>query len=239
MKIGILQTGRSPDEMLAKYGDYDDLFKRLLAGRGFEIDTYKVLDGVLPKSVDDAGGWLITGSKFGVYEDHDWIPPLEDFLREAYSREVPIVGVCFGHQILAQALGGKVEKYAGGWAVGPTAYQGPDGGSEQLIAWHQDQVTELPSGATVFGSNSFCKYAMLAYGEKALTVQPHPEFTAEFLVDLIDARREVLPAQIAERAEARAAAPLTSVRYADMFEEFFKRKRTAPDRRAATATRAR
>lgn len=226
MKIGILQTGRSPEEMRDKHGDYDDLFKRLLAGRGFEFDTYKVLDGQLPASVRDAEGWLITGSKFGVYEGHDWIPPLEAFLREAFAAGVPIIGVCFGHQVLAQALGGKVEKFAGGWAVGPTAYEGTDGSSDQIMAWHQDQVTELPEGAEVIGSNNFCEYAMLAYGDKALTIQPHPEFTAEFMADLLEARRDVLPEHIAENAAARIDEPLTSRGYADRFEEFFKRKRS-------------
>ncbi len=101
MKIGILQAGRSPEELRDRHGDYDDMFRRFLDGQGFEFVTYPVLDGVLPNSVDDAEGWLVTGSKFGVYEDHDWIPPLEDFLRQAYAQAVPIVGIYFGHQILA------------------------------------------------------------------------------------------------------------------------------------------
>ncbi|WP_424990681.1 type 1 glutamine amidotransferase [Fluviibacterium sp. S390] len=222
MKIGILQTGRTPEELRARHGDYDDLFKRLLDGRGFEFVTYPVLDGVFPDAVTDADGWLITGSKFGTYEGHDWIPPLEDFLRRAFAAGVPIVGVCFGHQILAQALGGKVEKFAGGWSVGPTEYAGAAGTTDCVMAWHQDQVTELPEGAEVIGSSDFCANAMLAYGNKALTVQPHPEFTAEFLTDLMAARRSVLPEHIAEAAMARVNAPLTSGDLADKFEAFFK-----------------
>ena len=227
MKIGILQTGRTPDEMRAKHGDYDDLFKRLLDGRGFTFETYPVLDGVLPASVTDADGWLITGSKFGAYEGHDWIPPLEDFLRKTYDAGVPIVGVCFGHQILAQALGGKVEKFAGGWQVGATDYVRPDGTKDRIMAWHQDQITELPEGAEVIGVSGMCANAMLAYGDKALTVQPHPEFTPDFLADLLKARRDVLPDHIAEVAEARIDEPLTSLDYAQQFEDFFKRKREA------------
>jgi GMP synthase-like glutamine amidotransferase len=75
-----------------------------------------------PKDIHDCDGWLITGSRFGAYEDHPFIPPLEDFIRAAYAAHVPVVGICFGHQIIAQAMGGKVEKYAGGWSVGPTEY---------------------------------------------------------------------------------------------------------------------
>lgn len=226
MKIGILQTGRSPDELRAKHGDYDDLFKRLLKGRGFEFDTYLALEGVLPNSINDADGWLITGSKFSAYEKHDWIAPLEVFLRKAFASGVPIVGVCFGHQILAQALGGKVEKYAGGWSVGVTDYECTESPPACVMAWHQDQVTELPEGAEVIGSSDFCANAMLAYGDKALTVQPHPEFTADFLVDLIEARRDVLPAHVVEEAQARISHPLTSSDCADKFEEFFKRSRS-------------
>lgn len=221
MKIGILQTGRSPEEMRDRHGDYDDLFKRLLAGRGFDFITYPVLDGVLPTCATDADGWLITGSKFGAYEDHDWIPPLEDFLRDAFARSVPIVGVCFGHQILAQALGGKVEKFAGGWAVGPAEFDSRDR-IDTIMAWHQDQVVELPDGAEVLASSKFCQYAMLGYGDRALTVQPHPEFTAEFMADLIACRRDVLPGHIADQAAANLSADLTSPRFAELFEDFFK-----------------
>ena len=85
MKIGILQTGRTPDEMRSKHGDYDDLFKRMLAGRGFIFETYPALDGVLPNNVNDAEGWLITGSKFGAYENHGWIRALEDFLQKVFA----------------------------------------------------------------------------------------------------------------------------------------------------------
>lgn len=225
MKIGILQTGTSPDELKPRHGDYDDLFKRMLAGRGFEFHTVRVMDGELPNSVDDADGWLITGSKFGTYEDHAWIPPLEDFLRRAYATGVPIVGVCFGHQILAQALGGRVEKFGGGWSVGAEAYETTTGKSETMMAWHQDQVVELPAGATVIGRSDFCANAMLAYGDRALTFQPHPEFTADFLADLLAARRETLPDQIAERAVSRMGAQLSSGGVAEQIAAFFTAER--------------
>ncbi|MEM5477646.1 type 1 glutamine amidotransferase [Pacificibacter sp. AS14] len=227
MKIGILQTGRSPDEMRATHGDYDDLFKRLLDRRGFTFETYPVLDGVLPACVNDAEGWLVTGSKFGTYEAHDWIAPLEDFLRRVFAAAVPIVGVCFGHQILAQALGGKVEKFAGGWQVGATDYVRADGTQDTIMAWHQDQVVEVPDGAVVIGRSDHCANAMLAYGDKALTLQPHPEFTSAFLSDLLDARRSVLPEHISREAERRLDASLSSPDYAQQFEDFFKRKSRA------------
>ncbi|NIZ15759.1 type 1 glutamine amidotransferase, partial [Phaeobacter sp. HF9A] len=164
MKIGILQTGRAPDELKPATGDYDDMFRHLLAGQGFDFDTYPVLEGVFPDGPEAADGWLITGSKFGAYEDHDWIPPLEDLIRQIHARKMPLVGVCFGHQIIAQALGGKVEKFDGGWSVGHTDYT-LDGTPLRLNAWHQDQVVELPAEARVIGQNDFCANAFLAYGD--------------------------------------------------------------------------
>jgi GMP synthase-like glutamine amidotransferase len=224
MLIGILQTGRAPEELRDRHGDYDAMFRRYLGGRGFDFVTWPVLDGVIPGDVHDAEGWLITGSRFGVYEDHTWIPPLEDFLRRAYAAAVPTVGICFGHQILAQALGGQIERFAGGWSVGPQAYT-LDGMPEEahIMAWHQDQVVKKPAAARVVGTSAFCRYAALAYGERILTLQPHPEFTAGFLADLVAARRSSLPAPVAERALATLDRPLASPAIADRIEAFFKR----------------
>ena len=196
MRVGLLQTGRSPDAIRPAHGDYDALFRQLLAGRGFEFRTYAALDGALPRTLDEADAWLITGSKFGAYEDHPWIPPLEDFLRRAYSADMPIAGICFGHQILAQALGGKVEKFAGGWSVGTAEYV-IEGTPRRLLAWHQDQVTRLPDAATVIGASDFCAHAVLSYGPRVFTLQPHPEFTPAFMADLLVARGEVLPPEVA------------------------------------------
>ena len=152
--IGILMTGHAVPEVLEALGDYDAMFARLLDGHGFSFKSYDCEGGVIPASPDECDGWLITGSKHGVYEDHAWIPPLEAFIRDVYAAGVPLIGVCFGHQIIAQALGGKVVKYDGGWSIGHTSYE-IEGETRSLNAWHQDQVVELPEGAEVIAAEEF------------------------------------------------------------------------------------
>ncbi|MBC55610.1 MAG: glutamine amidotransferase [Confluentimicrobium sp.] len=228
MLIGILETGLVPDVLRVRHGAYPDMFEKLLAGRGFDFRRWCVVDMEFPDTVQEADGWLITGSRHGAYDDLPFIKPLEAFIREAYAAHVPMVGICFGHQIIAQALGGKVEKFSGGWAVGRQEYT-VNGRPLALNAWHQDQVTELPDDATVIGSGPSCEYAALAYGDRALSVQPHPEFDAGFIDGLIRERgKGIVPDPLLEDASARLDAPTDNSAMAEMISAFFLSPRKVP-----------
>lgn len=222
MRIGILKCGHLPAELEATYGDYGALYARLLEGQGFTFQDWSVVDMDLPTSPDQAEGWLISGSRHGAYENLPWIAPLEAFIRDVHHARLPLVGICFGHQIIAQALGGTVEKFEGGWAVGGTEYE-IEGRSYRLHAWHQDQVRVLPEGARVIGTTPFCAHAVLAYGDDILTMQPHPEFDDGFVGSLLTHRAAAVEPDRLAGARAGLGQPIDSRAMAERIGAFFTR----------------
>ena len=225
MKIGILQCGHLDEKIEKKHGSYLDMYSALLCGNGFEFANYGVVDGHFPASFDECDGWLISGSRHGAYDELEWIAPLENFIRQTYKNGIPIAGICFGHQILAQALGGKVEKYSGGWGIGHTSYTlVQDETTVDLLALHQDQVVETPPDARVIACTDFCANAGLAYRGSAISFQPHPEFTPQFMRDIIELRiRHGLARQTGETALAQIGTQYDSARIARLLVEFFRR----------------
>ena len=159
MKIGILETGEVHPDLKARHGDYPTMFEKLLGAvdPGLEFATVRVVAGEMPATPGQADAWLVTGSRHGVYDGLPWIEPLKAFLRDCVAARVPVVGICFGHQILAEALGGRAKKSDKGWALGVQDYEltarpgWMDGLPRRFAvrALHQDQVVELPPGATV------------------------------------------------------------------------------------------
>jgi GMP synthase (glutamine-hydrolysing) len=224
MQIGILQAGHISDDLRTRLGDFDEMFARLLDGHGFTFRAFDVENMVFPEGVRACDGWLVTGSKHGVYEDHAFIPPLERFIREAQDADVPLVGICFGHQIVARALGGRVEKWSGGWAIGRRPYETKSGEVLHLNAWHQDQVVALPPGAEVLASNDFCANAMVAYGRRAFTVQAHPEFSNDLIATYTAMRRGTgtYPDDRMDAAAAQTDRPVDADRLAGAIAGFFK-----------------
>jgi GMP synthase-like glutamine amidotransferase len=186
MRIGILKADETPKEMVDVHGPYEDFYVQLLSPYGFEFTIYSVLDGKFPSSVDEAGGWLITGSRHSVVEDKLWILRLKEFIREVRGSRTPMVGICFGHQVIASAFGGKVERSKEGWNVGPVAYKRTSTGKIQnVLVWHQDEVTTCAPDTKILASSSSCQNVILQYGETIKTFQCHPELNPAFMRDLL------------------------------------------------------
>ncbi len=208
-KIGILQTGLLGGGLGEKHGEYPEMFQNMLGPDLFTYKTYPIVNNIFPENLLECDGWIITGSKHGAYEDHNWIAPLEDFIRSLFSANRPTVGICFGHQIMAQAMGGTVEKYTEGWAVGMQEYiDVPSGETIRLRAFHQDQVTIAPEGTETILTSNFCRYAGLKYSDTFQSLQPHPEHLEAFSVDLIkDRRGNLLSFDVADKALSERKLP--------------------------------
>lgn len=211
MNIGILATGTNEAELMAEYGSFAEMVVQMF-GRtecGFSFEVFDVRLGDFPVSAGQCDGWVVTGSKHSVYDELGWIAPLKQLIRDIYAASVPMLGLCFGHQIIAEAFDGKVAKYPGGWGVGQHSYQLKgdldlnDSASLCLNAIHQDQVVIRPSNAEVFASSEFCQNAGLVYGDRILTVQAHPEFTTGYEKALLKSlKEEVIPGAVTEQGLA-------------------------------------
>lgn len=211
MKIGVLKTDDVREQLVGEFGEYPDMFAQLLRSQdpSLEFVTYDVQRGHYPEDIDEVGAYLITGSKTGVYEDKEWIPPLMAFVRRLHDAKKPTIGICFGHQLIAQALGGKVRKSDKGWGIGVHSYEvqeTPAWMSEPLQQFnlpvsHQDQVEKLPHGARVLASSDFCPMAMVQVGRHMLTMQAHPEFTKPYSKSLMELRRDAFGEELVEKGQ--------------------------------------
>jgi GMP synthase-like glutamine amidotransferase len=206
MRIGILQCDKVRDMHRDRFKDYPGMFEQLLLAEDSSLDlsVFAALDGELPEKLEACDAYLITGSRFGVYEDHQWIRDLEALVRNLFAAAIPVIGICFGHQIIAQALGGQVEKSGKGWGVGVHTWKlavkpdwmNHDDEHFSMLVSHQDQVHTLPANGKTLAQSEFCSIAAFQIGSTALGFQGHPEFSKAYSEAIMELRRDIIGEEI-------------------------------------------
>ncbi len=232
MKITIIETGLVPEPLRQEFGSYPAMFQAMFdaSGKSFSYDVVHLLDGDVLPDPKELEGVAITGSPAGVYEDHDWLPPLRDFVRAVHEARVPMLGICFGHQIIADALGGTVQKSDKGWGVGRHSYavvnrpafmaDAPD--ILSVACSHQDQVIVPPAGASVILATAFTPNAGLLYDTgSTLSFQPHPEFSEEYARALTLMRENILGRNLLDKSLSSFSISSDSAALSGYIADFF------------------
>lgn len=233
MKLTIIQTGDVPAALRSQFGPYRKMFETMFdgTGQGFSYELVAVSDGEPFPDPGKLEGIVITGSAAGVYDDLPWMNPLRAFIRDAYGKRTSMLGVCFGHQIMADALGGDVRKSEKGWGLGRHIYgvtRRPEfmrtaPAALAVACSHQDQVIVPPDEAAVIMTSDFTPNAGLAYRNgAALSFQPHPEFADDYTIALAELRRGKAPDDVVETALASVAKPSHSADVAGYIGQFFR-----------------
>ena len=235
LKIGILLSDHVLDDLQEKHGNQDNFYRRIFqeTNQDVTIEIYDVTQFTYPKSLNECHGYIITGSKLSVYDNVRWIKELEEFVTDLFLNKRPLLGVCFGHQLIAKALGGEVKKADIGWVLGVQSYEFKTNypwleymnEDVQLIHSHQDQVMRLPERATLVASNKHVPNSMYYIEDHVMCMQGHPEFTNAYAYDVLCKRRDVLGEDKFKQAESSLLNEKTDyLEVTNWWLEFFKSK---------------
>ncbi len=196
MKVGILHAMETEPDLFSSF------FKAVNAP--FETQVFEITSGEYPDSSEAYDAFIVSGSKKGVYDPDPWIADLSEFVRSCNLIQRKLVGICFGHQIIAHALGGYASKSEKSWGLGlqefdittQKPWMVPALNRCALYFSHQDQVTALPVGAELLGGSDFCPNAMYCIGDQVLGIQGHPEISHSLMVQVIERRKEQVGSKV-------------------------------------------
>ena len=232
INIATFELGEIPEQLNQSYPYYPKMIAEWISPSipEAEFTGFSPVTGEALPAATEFDGYIYSGSRHGVYDDLAWIEPMKEFIREATAAGKPQFGICFGHQIAAEALGGKAVKSEQGWGIGVHTYDMTfenDGPCRQVpvMVMHQDQVIVLPDNAAIIGGNEFCPTGAVRYDDTLLTVQFHPEFSKAYMSDLLDLRGGItFPMDRTEIARESLTQEIDSRLIADWAAEFFRRK---------------
>ncbi len=211
-KLGILKTDTVNEKLAPTYGEYPEMFGDMFLAIDptIQLITYDVQNFAYPSDINEVDGYLITGSAVSVYEDLDWLKELGTFIKKLHQHKKKIIGVCFGHQLIAHVLGGKTVKSDKGWGIGVRSVELNEAGRSftkkkgpfNLFYSHQDQVVVPAKGSKLLASSSFCPIAMCSIGDHIFTFQGHIEMPTEYTHQLMNMRRHKYGEPLYQEAKA-------------------------------------
>ena len=212
-RIAILLTNNDTSEFAQHFPNDGDKVVQLLqtVRPEWQLNVLPVMKGVFPSSVIEFDAYIITGSPASVNDDRlPWVGPLLDFIRAVHAARQPLIGLCFGHQAVARALGGQVARNAVGWGLGTATthwqtarpWMQPAQSTTTLMAAHNEQVTRMPEGAECLGGSDFCPIGSMQIGQHIWTTQYHPEMPLVFMQALLGYLADKLDADTMARAHA-------------------------------------
>jgi len=235
LRIGLLQCDHVAEDLLNMHGDYQDMFSDLLLAENddVELSLYDLTVDQFPVNLQACDGYIITGSQFSAYDDIPWINKAKSLVRDLYEEKIPTIGICFGHQLIAESLGGKVVKAIDkGWGVGvhqwdlihQEDWMGKDQASQlALRVSHQDQVIEMPEGSKLLVGSEFCPIGAFQTGDCLLAMQGHPEFSSAYSAALMKKRTDRIGESIVDAGLDSLGEKVDNRRVANWMIEFIKR----------------
>ncbi len=231
MHIAVLDANTDRSALAARNVSEMEKFRALLAPTApdWTVAAVKVDEGVFPDTLAGFDGIIISGSPASARDSDPWVGQLQALIRDAVAQDIPVFGACFGHQVIAAALGGEIGYNPHGWELGrvetrthsPAPWMDADCPVVALHAAHKEQVTVLPPGARVLGGTDLVPHGPLAIGDRIFTTQYHPEITTAFMAELIEEMDGTVESTVTDRARQGLPQDVNDAAMARWIANFF------------------